>query len=203
MQILNLNTHKVFFERGVFIHYNHTTMKTKSFISFLLLITFGTFSSCNLLDKADDVSFNVTIPLTFLIDENADSPGGMAYSDTQLLDATTNSEVAKYASKIKEFKVNKVTYTISPGADPSTVIFSNGALKISSTAKTIASVTSVSLTNTAETELTSDTAGFNELATKLLDDKQEMILMNGTLSKTPVAFSVKFNFYITITANAL
>lgn len=178
-------------------------MKTKSSIYVLLLIIFGTFSSCDLLDKADNVSFDVTIPLTFLIDENADNPGGMAYSDTQLLDATTNSEVAKYASKIKKFEVIKVTYTISPGADPSTVIFTNGALKVSSTGKTIASATSVSLTNTSETELTSDTAGFNELATKLLDDKQELILMNGTLSKTPVAFTVKFNFYIKITANAL
>jgi hypothetical protein len=178
-------------------------MKIKYLIPALLLLAFGTFSSCDLLDKADDVSFAVTVPLTFVIDENADNPSGMAYSDTQLLDATANSEVAKYASKIKKFEVTKVTYTISPGADPSTVIFSNGALKVSSTGKTIASATSVSLTNTAETELTSDTAGFNELATKLLDDKQEMILMNGTLSKTPVAFTVKFNFYIKITANAL
>lgn len=178
-------------------------MKTKSIFSILLLIALGTISSCDLLDKADDVSFDVTVPLTFLIDENADNPSGMAYSDTQLLDATSDPEVAKYASKIKEFTVKKVTYTISPGADPSTVIFTNGALKVSSTGKTIASATSVSLTNTAETELTADTAGFNELASKLLDDKQEIILMNGTLSKTPVAFTVKFTFYITIKANAL
>jgi hypothetical protein len=178
-------------------------MKKRAKLPILLLVVFSAFSSCDLLDKADDVSFDTTIPLTFIIDENAVSDVPVSYSDSQLLDATSDPEVAKYASKIKEFKVNKVTYTISPGADPSTVIFTNGTLKVSSTGKTIASVTSVSLTNTSETELTADTAGFNELASKLLDDKKELVLMNGTLSKTPVAFTVKFNFYITITANAL
>lgn len=177
-------------------------MKTKSTISILLLIVFGTFSSCDLFDKADDVSFDVTLPLNFSINETADNPTGMSYSDTELLDATSNAEVAKYASKIKEFTVNRITYTIS-GANPNTVTFTNGQLKVSSTGKTIATASSVSLANSAETELTADTAGFNELASKLLDDKQEMILLNGTLSKTPVAFTVKFNFYVTITANAL
>ncbi len=178
-------------------------MKTKALLSILLLIGFGTFSSCDLFDKADDVSFDVILPLTFVIDETADNPGGSAYADTKLLDATSDPDVAKYANKIKEFKVNKVTYTITPGAGASTVTFTNGAVKVSSTGKTIASASSVSLSNTVETELTADTAGFNELASKLLDDKQELILLNGTLSKTPVAFDVKFNFYVTITANAL
>lgn len=178
-------------------------MKTKAQLSILLLIIFSAFSSCDLLDKADDVSFDVTLPVTFVIDETANNPGGMAYADTQLLDATSDPEVAKYASKIKEFKVNKVTYTITPGAGSSTVTFTNGAVKVSSSGKTIASASSVNLSSTAETELTADTAGFNELASKLLDDKQELILLNGTLSKTPVGFSVEFNFYVTITANAL
>jgi hypothetical protein len=180
-----------------------TFMKTKSFLSILLLIVFGTFSSCDLFDEADDVSFDSTIPLTFVINETAQNPEGMTYSDSELLDVTSDPDVAEYASKIKEIKVTRVTYTISPGADPNTVIFTDGTLKISSTGKTIASVSSASLSNTTETDLISNTDGFNELATKLLDDKKEIILMNGTLSSTPVAFTVKFNFYVTITADAL
>lgn len=177
-------------------------MKTNVFFSVVCLLAIGAFSSCELFDKADDVSFDVTLPLNFTINETADNPSGKAYSDTELLDATANAEVAKYASKIKSFKVNKITYTIS-GANPNTVTVSGGALKVSSTGKTIASASSVSLANTAETQLTADTGGFDELAAKLLDDKQELILLNATLSKTPVAFQVKFNFYVTITANAL
>ena len=103
---------------------------------------------------------------------------------------------------IKEFKVNKITYTIS-GADPNTVLFTNGTLKVASNGKTIASASSVSLSNTSEQELAADTAGFNELASLLLADKQESIQLQGTLSATPVAFTVSFKFYVTITANAL
>jgi len=146
--------------------------------------------------------FDVTLPLDFSINEGEDNPSGKAYSDSELLDAAANAEIAKYATKVKKFTVNKITYTIS-GANPNTVLFTNGALKVSSTGKTIATASSVNLANNAETELTADTAGFNELAEKLLDDKQELILLNGTLSKTPVAFFVTFKFYVTITANAL
>ena len=83
-------------------------MKTKSFLSILLLIVFGTFSSCDLLDKAKDISFEATIPLNFSINETAVSSTGKAYSDTKLLDAKADAEVAKYASKIKEFRQNVV-----------------------------------------------------------------------------------------------
>ena len=177
-------------------------MKTNALLFISLLFVFCTFSSCELLDKADDVSFDVTLPLDFVINESADNPSGKAYTDTELLDAASDPDVAKYASKIKSFKVNKITYTIS-GANPNTVIFTNGSLKVSSTGKTIATANSVSLANLVETELTADATGFNELAAKLLDDKKELIILEGTLSKTPVAFYVEFQFYLTITADAL
>lgn len=177
-------------------------MKTNSIFAILLMFAGFAFTSCDLLDSADDVSFDVTLPVDFVINETADNPSGKSYTDTELLNASSDPEVAKYASKIKEFKVNKITYTIS-GANPNTVTFSNGTLKVNSSGKTIASAGSVSLTNTSETELTADTAGFNELAANLLDDKQESIQLAGTLSKTPVAFNVKIKFYVTITADAL
>lgn len=177
-------------------------MKTTSFLSILLLFVAVSFTSCDLLDNADDLSFNVTLPLDFVIDETADNPSGKSYTDSELLNAASDPEVAKYASKIKEIKVNKITYTIS-NANPNTVTFTNGTLSVASSGKTIASASTVSLANTSETELTADTAGFNELASNLLNDKQELIQLAGTLSKTPVAFTVKFKFYVTITADAL
>lgn len=177
-------------------------MKTKSQLSILILIVFSAFSSCDLLDKADDVSFDTTIPLTFIIDENADNPGGMSYSDTQLLDATSDPEVAKYASKIKEFKVNKITYTIS-AVDPSGVTFNSGTIVVASSGTTIATAGNVALTSVADVELSANTAGFNELASKLLDDKKELIKLQGTFTKTPIQFNLACKFYVTITANAL
>lgn len=177
-------------------------MKIKHLFPIFLLLALGTFSSCELFDKADDVSFDAELPLNFAVNETAVNPSGKTYTDSKLLDASSDPDVAKYASKIKEFKVNKITYTIS-GANPSTVLFTNGTLKIASSGKTIASASSVSLSNTSEQELTADTAGFNELASLLLADKQESIQLQGTLSATPVTFTVSFKFHVTITANAL
>jgi hypothetical protein len=177
-------------------------MKIKAKLPILLLVVFSAFSSCDLLDKADDVSFDTTLPLTFIIDENADNPGGMSYSVTQLLDATSDPEVAKYASKIKEFKVNKITYSIS-AVDPSGVTFNSGSIVVASSGTTIASAGNVSLTSVTNVELSANTAGFNELAAKLLDDKEELIKLQGTFTKTPIAFNLVCTFHVTITANAL
>jgi hypothetical protein len=177
-------------------------MKIKHLIPVFILLALGTLSSCDLFDNADDISFDATLPLDFVIDENQDNPNGKDYSSTKTLDAKSDPDVAKYASKIKEFKVNKITYTIS-GADPSTVTLSNGKLVIVSSGKVLATASSVSLSNTAETELSSDVAGFNDLASLLLSDQQEDVKMEARLSQTPVAFSVKFKFYVTITADAL
>lgn len=177
-------------------------MKTKSLFLVLFALALVTFTSCELFEKADDVTFNVSVPLDFVIDENADNPGGASYSDTELLDATTDPEIAKYADKINKIEVERITYTIS-NADPSSVVFSGGSLMVASNSKIIATASSVSLSNTAETELTADLDGFNDLAARLLDDKQETVMLNGTLSETPVSFNVRFRFYLKITADAL
>jgi hypothetical protein len=177
-------------------------MKIKYLLSIVLLIVFSAMLSCDLLDKADDVSFDTTIPVTFVIDENADNPSGMSYADTQLLDATSDPEVAKYASKIKEFKVNKVTYSIS-AVDPSGVTFNSGSIVIASTGTIIATAGNVNLTSVSDVELSPNTAGFNELASKLLDDKEELIKLQGSFTKTPIQFNLECKFHVTITANAL
>lgn len=177
-------------------------MKIKHLIPVFLLITLGSFSSCSLFESADDVTFDIVLPLDFTINETAVNPGGKAYVSTLTLDASSNADVAKYASKIKEFKVNRVTYQIS-GANPTSIVFTNGSIVVNSTSTTIASASSVSFSNAAETDLNANTAGFNELADKLLDDKQEQVKLQGTLSATPAACVVRARFYVSVTADAL
>ena len=176
-------------------------MKNLKLIRLSVFLMFCTFFSCDLIEKADDVSFSATAPISFVVNETATS-SGQAYSDTRLLNLGSDPEVAKYSSKIKEFKVNKITYTIS-GANPTSVTFSNGIIKIASNGTTIATTGTVNLSTTSETELSADANGLNELADLLLDNKQEQIQLQGTLSATPVLFTVNFKFYLTITANAL
>lgn len=177
-------------------------MKIKHLFPIFLLLALGTFSSCDLFDKVDDVTFDGVLPLAFNVNEAADNPSGKTYTDSKLLDADDEPEIAKYSSKIKEFKVNKITYTIS-GVSDASVSFTNGTLKVASSGKTIASASSVNLSTTGEQELTADTAGFNELASLLLADKQELIQLQGALSKTPIAFTVNFKFYVTVVADVL
>jgi hypothetical protein len=177
-------------------------MKIRLIVPVFIVLLCIPFTSCEKLKKLDDVTFDVTLAVPFVVNETAVNNSGKTYTDSKLINASSDPEIAKYAKKIDSFKVKKVTYTIS-NANPNTVLFTNGTLKIAANSKTIASATSVNLASTTETELTADNAGFTELANLLLDDKQEMVQLQGTLSKTPVAFNVNFKFYLTVTASAL
>ncbi|HEX8040213.1 MAG TPA: hypothetical protein VF490_13740 [Chryseosolibacter sp.] len=168
--------------------------------SFLLGLT---LSACELFNKLDDVTFDVTLPLDFVIDEQLVSQNPVVYSDVAILDATDDPEVAKYKDKIREIRLNKITYEISNFAAPGAVSFTNGSLKLAS-GETLVTASSIPLQNTAETELTStNPAGFNAFAADILGDKQVGVNLDGTFSETPVAFTLTARFYVTITADAL
>jgi hypothetical protein len=177
-------------------------MKTSRRIRFSVFLIFFTFFSCDLIDKATDVTFSTTAPVTYIVNETSSNPSGKLFSDTKLLDLASDPDVAKYASKIKSFKVDKITYTIS-GANPTSVTFNNGLIKIASTGATVASTGTVSLANSMETDLATDVNGVNALTTSLLNNQQELIQLQGFISQTPVAFTVVFKFYLTISASAL
>src|SRR4051812_47850680 len=83
-------------------------LKTSLFAIALALI----FTGCNLFDNAADVSFGAPIEGSLLVSEAAASTGA-SFSDALTIDATSNTEVAKYKDKIKNFTVNKITYKIT------------------------------------------------------------------------------------------
>lgn len=162
------------------------------------------FSSCDLLDKSDEVKFDVKLPLEFVIDETGVSSIPKSYASAKLLKATDNADVAKYKDKIKDFKLTKITYVITECAPSGTVTFSNGSVILGTSGATIASVSAPKLlSDSPETELDSyDTDGFNTLATLLKNDKEAMVSLKGTFSTTPIKFKLTGYFYATITAEA-
>jgi len=161
-------------------------------------------ASCDLLNGADDVTFEAKLPLEFVINEKAISSTPKQYTYSKTLDATQNADVLKYKDKIKKITVNKISYVISGyAAGGATVLFTKGKLVVASSGKTIAEAASVDLLSTAEADLTADLAGFNELGELLKDDKSETVNLVGTFSSTPVAFTVTAYFQTTITASAL
>jgi hypothetical protein len=177
----------------------------------LALILFA-LSGCDLVDKADDVTFDITLEKTFVIDENGTFTNKTYPGDPVLLDLASHTDVTPYLTKIKEVKITKVEYQITSytSEPPGTaVMFSNGKMKYSEVSGgTSSDLSDVPgplnlMTASGVKELPKNDANFNALAKILLDKKQAYIFTTGTLSSTPVSFNVPTKFYITITANAL
>lgn len=176
----------------------------------LALIAF-TFSGCDLLDKADDVTFEEEFDVVFAVDEKGQSQSPVTYAGSPvLLDLTTNAEVLKYADKIKTIEVTKIEYSITDYAAPgAAVTFSNGKLVYSASATgTTSPLSTVSTVNLATAgsgtfALPIDQANFTALANLLLNEKKAYVFTQGTLSSTPVKFNVPATFFVKITANAL
>jgi len=171
-------------------------------VSLGVLALIATYSSCDVFDKAGDITFETEVPLYFYINETEVNEAGKTYTGVQLLDLTDDPDVAKYASKIKDVKVKKVTYHVY-ALNKTGVNFSGGSLMISSNSKTIATLTNLTLTEGVNGDFSIDASGFNELSSNLKNTKSEVIKLQGTLSKTPISFEVECRFYVAVTANAL
>jgi hypothetical protein len=181
---------------------------------FGLIFVSATLMTCDALEKADDITFHADIEIDFVADENgegADAP----YSDVQLLDLTANSEINDHIDKIKDIKIERITYRImNYDAAPhhSAVMLTSGTASFGTfdsvikaiTGNFAASAAGVNLqTTTAETDLDFDADQFNDIAEMLLDDHKIKVYSEGTLSQIPVAFTVRAKFYFEITADAL
>ena len=176
------------------------TMRTLPFLTVIICVTI--ISSCSLFENLDDVNFDADVAVDFFVNETESNPEGGTYVGQAILDITSDADVAEYADKIKDVKVNKVTYLVT-GLTQSDVTFSNGSLMTISNSKVIATLTNLPLTESVTGEFTIDTEGFSQLSAKLKNLESETILLQGSLSETPIAFTVKCIFNVTVTANAL
>lgn len=165
------------------------------------MLLIGTYSSCSLFDKLDDVKFDTDFYVTFNVNETEENPLGKSYSTEQILDILDDPDIRKYSDKIKEVKVNRISYFVF-SVSGSGVNTSGGSLSMSPN-KTIATLPSQPVTEGASGDLSIDVAGFTELGNRLKANKQETIRLSGNLSKTPVSFAVETRFYVTVTAEAL
>ncbi len=172
-----------------------------------LLIALFSFSGCDKIDDATDVSFDVEFEGEFVINEASDLDEE-PYSSTLTVDAKSNSKVADYAAKIKDIKVNKITYRITDYAASGAITFLNGKMSfgnVGAAPTVVATVGSLNLQTQGgvETELDINESELNEIAATLLQTLEVAVYTEGTLSDTPVAFKVPVKFYVTITANVL
>ncbi len=168
----------------------------------LACLTMVLLSGCSLFDEADDVSFDTELPVYFYVNETEVNASGKTYSSEVLLDITLDSDISKYASKIKEIKVNRISYYLE-GVNPGGVSFTGGTLRIVSNNQVIATLNNTVLTGAATGDFITDAAGFNELSSRLKSTNREMIRLSGNLSQTPITFGLLCTFYVTVKADAL
>lgn len=162
------------------------------------------FSGCDTVDKLDDVAFEGVLPLEFEIHDSDVSADPVMYLREDVLNALDNDEIEKYQNKIKEIKLTKVTYEITGFDAPGDVTFSEGSIKVGTSKKALASIPSIDLENTPETELTGlNIDGVNEFALQLNEDQAVEVSMSGTASKTPLLFTLVVRFHVSVTAEVL
>jgi hypothetical protein len=186
------------------------SMKKSSLIysgTFISLMVLFSFSACDKIDEATDVSFDVEFDGEFVINEASDLDEE-PYSSTLTVDAKSNSKIADYAAKIKDIKVNKITYRITDYAASGAVTFLNGTMSfgtVGAAPSVVATVGSLNLQTQGgvEAELDINESELNEIAATLLETLEVAVHTEGTLSDTPVAFKVPVKFYVTVTANVL
>jgi hypothetical protein len=179
----------------------------------LLFIVAVTFASCDLLDKADDVTFEEELAVNWNTDVNTDG-SNVQYQDFQNFDLADYPVLAPYLDKIKSVEITKITYRVENfdnSPHNQTVTLTNGVAAFgpidSSTPSVTVPMAAASSINlgaaTTETTLAIDAAGLSKVAKDLLDKKKVKMYSTGTLSKTPVAFRIVSTVYVKITANAL
>lgn len=180
-------------------------------LSLAAVASLGLFSGCDFLDNLGQVTFDTELTAIFEVNETVVA-NSRNYVANQVVDASTNPDIQKYRDRLKDFRVNDVSYKISGYVVPagiSRVDFLNGRLGFGDADVNTASVSialpSLNLrdlnTTGAETRLSLPDPG--ALAALLKADQRIRVFAEGTLSPTPVRFSMEVKFYVSVTADAL
>jgi hypothetical protein len=175
----------------------------------VLALTSTIFSACDLLDKADDVSFDATVDETILVTEENEGTN-VAYTETITLDATSDPDISKYKSKITGFTVKKVSYQVVSFDGVAGTVFS-GTLSFGdasqATPTVAATVNNLNMQQAFASgqifDLSISPTDVDKIAAMLKDDKAVKLYLNGQLSSAPLYSSVKVILEVSVKADAL
>lgn len=175
----------------------------------VLALTTTLFSACDLLDKADDVSFDATVEETILIAEENEGTN-VSYAETITLDATSDPDISKYKSKISGFTIKKISYQVVTFDGPTGATFS-GTISFGdasqATPTVAATVTNLNLQQANSSgqifELVFNQSDVDKIAAMLKDDKAVKLYLNGFLSATPVYSGIRVILDVSVKADAL
>ncbi|MFZ6000653.1 MAG: hypothetical protein ACOYW3_09090 [Bacteroidota bacterium] len=183
------------------------TLRSAVFLAFAF---FCSSLTCDMLGDATDVTLNVQLTHTFVVDERADSKGNpVSYSKVEVINADDNADFKEIKSRIKDITITKVTYSASDYAADGKVTFTNGKGSFSTTESGAPFATANLEFQDIQTAasggtvytLALDDSGLSQVAKNLKDAGTVYMKASGTFSKTPVAFKVKVKLDCKVTAS--
>jgi hypothetical protein len=165
--------------------------------------------SCDVFEEVGEITFPTTLEETIEVNE-PDPSNGKNYTASRVLHLEDNSEIAPYLDKLKEVKIESISYRVTEftGA-PNTIV--SGTLGLSPTSATSPSPEWV--IELSENLATSSGTGYklwmtdgaikDELAALLIEQREVKIHLNTRLSQTPVRFNIDIKVELAVTAQAL
>ncbi len=184
----------------------------KKFIQFpagviLLGLCLTWLPGCSLFDKADDISFDTVLTEYLDVIDNSSSQN-VAYSETIVIDATTDPDINKYLDKIKGIKLNKLTYQIVGVSNTAPGTLFSGSLSfgaIGSSTPTVAiTITDLDMNDLATVhQVTISQSDINTINNLLKNDKAVKFYLSGEISQTPVYANIEIVMDVQVDADAL
>jgi hypothetical protein len=151
----------------------------------------------------EDVAFDVTIPVTYTVDETATSSIGKSFSIPGTLNALDNAQVTKYKDKIKNVYITKINYSISDVTVSTTTNLSRIDVMLKGSLDPVASETSSQVLATkTDTEMTEyNDFEFAKLADQIKYNQTAQASIVTSVSKTPVKFTITLKVTFKVVAS--
>jgi hypothetical protein len=184
------------------------SLHMKKYYSFVAILFLSVvFMTCDKVEELTDVNFNTTVTTTLTV--TAVNTNESTHSI--VLDAASDAEIQKYASKIKKYEVTELMVAVQNYSSATTAeIYFNGDLgfgaKNSTQPSTECSISNLNITHVAGTgdfALNNCNSILSDIGELLIVDNAVKIYLKGTFSQAPLTFNLKVTAKVKITANPL
>jgi hypothetical protein len=166
--------------------------------SILCFAMLSLFISC---EDLDTISFDVSQPVVFSINETAVNSSGKDYEITASINISQNLDLIDYLDRLEEVDIKHIEYTIS-NATFQDISLNNASIETSSGLDIVAAK-SIALSSGSSGELSLNPPGVNDLETRLQGSGSDQLRLFGDLTRTPLACTVTVTFHLTVKARAI
>jgi len=175
----------------------------------ILALTTTLFSTCDLFNKADDVNFDATLEGNILLGVGTTGTD-VNYAKIAVIDASSDPHISAYINKIKGFTVKSIRYQVVDYTGLNGLTFSGtlafgqasgGTPTLAVTIDNLDFTTAV--TSRQIFDLGYSQADIDQIQNFLKNEKAVQVLLDGTLTQTPMNGLVKVYMDVTVQAKAL